>query len=79
MGFEDNKNKREVVLRSGSFAEIIRELVSLQAMKDNFCKSRVWLEGKDYSKYQKACSMVLYVTKASDELEEELARAYRLM
>lgn len=43
--FGDNKNKREVLLRSGSFAVIIRELVIPQAMKNDFANQELgWRE-----------------------------------
>lgn len=51
LAFGDNKNKREILMRSGSFAEILRELVILQAMKNDLCKARARMEKKVYSKY----------------------------
>lgn len=38
-------------MRSGGFAEILRELVILQAMKNDICKARARVEEEVNSKY----------------------------
>lgn len=50
MEFGDNKNKRGILLRSGSFAVVRRDSKSYEEHFFFFCKSRAWVEGKDHSK-----------------------------